>query len=220
MKRTLALILLVSLTSGIAIGFGVRAALQPGPEQLAGMLTENPELVERMLTANPELMETLMSANMPQLALRPGGELQPVETEFEDWVYPDSKSTGSFSNTSGTINGQPFEFQTSTDAWTEDDVETVVGHYSQVLHDKAGIGEVDAWSLSLHQGGASSVNGVYASWSIDEFGSRPVRAGYIDVLAQNCVVHLTVSRGDDEDLTYIRVMFSKWSAAEPEQETH
>lgn len=207
MKRKFGLVLLavIPLVAGVVIGHGVRQARQPGPEQIADMLSTNPELVERML-----------SSRMPQVDMFLGADLQPVDTAFDQWIYPGSESLGGLSSMSGEHNGMPFEFHSRADVRTEDDFETVVGFYSEKLRTVLGMGDNDDWSLPPSGSGAVGVNGVIVAYTMDDGRDRPVQTGDVGLQAKNCNLHLTITRGEGEHHTYVSLLFSKWSVPEPE----
>jgi len=191
-KLGLTVILVISLIVGVVIGHQVRVACQPD--------------------AAP--MEELLRSRVPEVDMFLGADIRTVETTFDEWIYPGSKSSGSDSTMSGDHNGLPFEFQTRTQMWTSDDFETVTGHYSKLVHDLLGMGEDDDWSLSPNGSGAVGVNGVLVSFAMNENQNRPLQVGDIGLQAKNCNLHVTITRGETEDSTYIHVMFSKWSVPE------
>lgn len=191
-KLALAVVLVIALVAGVVIGIEIRSAKEPGPEQVENILRSKVPLVDMFL----------------------GADLQPVETEFEDWVYPESESSGSGSNISGALNGKPFEFQTYAHMRTEDDFETVTRHYAELLRSTLGMENDDNWSVTLHGSGAAGVNGVLLSYSMDDDGERPVQVGNVGLQAKNCNLHLTITRGDEEDQTHVHVLFSRWTVAE------
>jgi hypothetical protein len=221
MKRKFALILLlvIPLIAGVVVGHGVRAVRQPGPEQIASMLSSNPELVDHFLTANPELVDNLLRAKVPHVDMFLGTDLQPVETAFEDWIYPDSKSLGSGSSMSGEHNGMPFEFHSRADVRTDDDFETVIAYYSEKFRAALGLGDDDDWGLSPRGSGSAGVDGVLVAYTIDDGRDRPVQIGDVGLQAENCNLHLMITRGEGEAHTYISLLFSRWSVEQPQQGT-
>jgi hypothetical protein len=191
MKRmsVFGLVAVVLLAAGAAVGYWI-----PRP----------PRLLPNQAAAR------LMDMGAPQMSLVTGAELKPLETGFDDWLYPNAESDGTTTNISGSLNGNPFEFQVKTTMHTANDFETVTKHYSEKLRAALRFEDDDPWSLPPEGAGAAAVNGVLVSYTMRPHRSRPVEVGVFGMQAKNCHLHFFITRGEGETETYINVFFSKW----------
>jgi len=152
---------------------------------------------------------------MESLVLPDTGPLQPIETELDDLAYPNATSLESIEliketarYPDGTVSHT--ELGTRDFLFTSDDFQTVVDHYAAQL---TALLPADASDVGEH----TVANGVVLM--IDGAGEDHNRApraldlATLSLQAANCAINITISRGPDEDATYIQVIYNEWPVA-------
>ncbi len=140
------------------------------------------------------------------------GPLQSIDSMIDDWNYPNAESldtstlikeTATYAD--GTVSRT--ELGTRRFLFTPDDFPKVVDHYIAKMTALLPIDESIVGEHTAANGVVLMIDDAEPSHDRDP---RALDLATLSLQAANCSINVTISRGPEEDATYVQVIYNEW----------